>query len=162
MWYSSFYLTLTLTLTLGLVMKIILLLIFSFVTIGNVVKAQDYGNAFVEKVVSVYDGDTFRVNLIGYPPLIGENIAIRVNGIDTPEIRGKCAYEKELAKKARDYTRALLSEAKSIRLQNIERGKYFRIAADVYVDGINLGKRLINANLAYVYDAGKKQSWCNV
>lgn len=52
--------------------------------------AKDYGSMFVDEVISVYDGDTFRVNIKGYPDVIGENIAIRVNGIDTPEIRGKC------------------------------------------------------------------------
>ena len=31
--------------------------------------------------------------------MLGKNIPIRVNGVDTPEIRGKCDYEKNLAKK---------------------------------------------------------------
>jgi micrococcal nuclease len=61
--------------------------------------------------------------------LIGENIPIRVNRIDTPEIRGKCDYEKQLATKAREFTKAFLTDG-VIELRDIRRGKYFRIAAD--------------------------------
>ena len=72
--------------------KIIILSLLTFV-----VNAKDYGSVTVSKVISVYDGDTFRVSIKIYPPIVGENIAIRVNGIDTPEIRGKCPSEKVLA-----------------------------------------------------------------
>ena len=43
----------------------------------------------------------------------------------------------------------------------MERGKYFRIAADVYVDGESLGDMLIAAGVAVRYDGGKKtHKWC--
>ena len=43
----------------------------------------------------------------------------------------------------------------------MERGKYFRIAADVYVDGENLGDLLIEAGVAIRYNGGKKtHRWC--
>ena len=62
-------------------------------TVLGVFSAQappQYGTVTVSKVISVYDGDTFRVNIDSLPPIVGKNIAIRVNGVDTPEIRGKC------------------------------------------------------------------------
>jgi endonuclease YncB( thermonuclease family) len=59
--------------------------------------APQYGTVTVSKVISVYDGDTFRVDIDSLPPIVGKNIPIRVNGVDTPEIRGKCQYEKNLA-----------------------------------------------------------------
>jgi len=34
---------------------------------------------------------------------------IRLNGVDTPEIHGKCQYEKDLALKARDFVRKMLA-----------------------------------------------------
>lgn len=46
-----------------------------------------YGDAVVTKVISVYDGDTFRANIAGLPPIIGENMPIRLGSVDTPEIR---------------------------------------------------------------------------
>ena len=43
----------------------------------------------------------------------------------------------------------------------MERGKYFRVVADVIVDGENLGNMLIEAGVAIKY-IGKKKTyqWC--
>ena len=137
-------------------MKILLLLILLTFT----ATAKDYGSATVSEVISVYDGDTFRATIKNYPAIVGENIAIRVNGIDTPEIRGKCPSEKALAIKARDMARLMLNNAKVIELHNISRGKYFRIVADVFIDGVNLGDILLDAKLARRYSGKKKKGWC--
>jgi len=115
----------------------------------------------VSKVISVYDGDTFRVDIDSLTPIVGKNIPIRVNGVDTPEIRGKCEYEKNLALEARDFVRNKLAKAKDIKLTNPQRGKYFRIVANVTIDGISLAQELLDNKLAYSYDGGKKLSWCN-
>ena len=99
--------------------------------------------------------------LSGLHPIIGEKINIRVNGIDTPEIRGKCEKEKYDAKQAKEMVTDILKDAKQIELKNMERGKYFRIAADVMVDGENLADMLIEAGMAIRYDCGKKtHKWC--
>jgi len=119
-----------------------------------------YGTVTVSKVISVYDGDTFRGNIDSLPPIVGKNIPIRVNGIDTPEIRGKCQYEKDLALEARDFVRARLANAKEIKLTNLQRGKYFRVVANVVVDGVSLERELLDNKLAYEYSGGKKLSWC--
>jgi|TARA_Y100000389_G_scaffold187934_1_gene209880 endonuclease YncB( thermonuclease family) len=123
--------------------------------------ATEYGSVTVSKVISVYDGDTFRVNIGSLPPIVGKNIPIRLEGVDTPEIQGKCQYEKDLAIKARDFVRSKLDNAKEIMLNNLQRGKYFRIVADVTVDGVSLEKELLENELAYKYSGGKKSSWCN-
>ena len=79
-----------------------------------------YGDLVVEKYLSNYDGDTFRVDIPDVHPIIGQNIPIRLRGVDTPEIRGRCDEEKVLAIKARDFVRDLLANAESIVLQNID------------------------------------------
>jgi len=122
--------------------------------------APQYGTVTVSKVISVYDGDTFRVNIDSLPPIVGKNIPIRVNGVDTPEIRGKCQYEKNLALEARDFVRGKVANAKEIKLTNLQRGKYFRVVANVLVDGVSLEKELLDKELAYEYTDGKKLSWC--
>ena len=122
--------------------------------------ALQYGTVTVSKVISVYDGDTFRVNIDSLPPIVGKNIPIRVNGVDTPEIRGKCQYEKDLALKARDFVRGRLANATDIKLTNLQRGKYFRVVANVVVDGVSLEQELLDNKLAYRYDGGKKLNWC--
>ena len=125
------------------------------------IKERNYGNAIVSKVTSIYDGDTFRANLEGYPAIVGERIGIRINGIDTPEMRGKCSEEKALARKAKQATVAALRGAKKVELRNMKRGKYFRIVADVYVDGRSLAEDLLRSGLAVSYDGGTKtKEWC--
>ena len=123
--------------------------------------APEYGTVIVSRVISVYDGDTFRVDIDSLPPIVGKNIPIRLNGVDTPEIRGKCKYEKDLALEARDFVRNKLANAKEIKLTKLQRGKYFRVVADVYVDGVSLEQELLENKLAYKYSGGKKSSWCN-
>jgi micrococcal nuclease len=49
-------------------MKTIILL--SLLTFA--VTAQVNGSATVSKVISVYDGDTFRASIKNYPPIVGE------------------------------------------------------------------------------------------
>lgn len=122
---------------------------------------KNHGNLTVSEVTSIYDGDTFRANIKGLHPLIGERIGIRVAGIDTPEMRGKCKAEKELAQKAKQQTVSILRAAKNIELRNVKRGKYFRIVADVYADGKNLTSELIKRGLGVPYDGGTKaKNWC--
>jgi micrococcal nuclease len=123
--------------------------------------APEYGTVTVSRVISVYDGDTFRVDIDSLPPIVGKNIPIRLNGVDTPEIQGKCQYEKDLALKARNFVRSKLANAKVIKLTNLQRGKYFRVVADVMIDGDSLERELLENKLAYKYTGGKKSSWCN-
>jgi len=142
-------------------MKKLLLLLTLFLGVLSVQAAPEYGTVIVSRVISVYDGDTFRVDIDSLPPIVGKNIPIRLNGVDTPEIRGKCQYEKDLALEARDFVRNKLANAKEIKLNNLQRGKYFRMVANVMVDGVNLEQELLENELAYKYSGGKKSSWCD-
>ena len=141
---------------------LVLLLGLSTVTLhAEALSKKNYGDVVVTEVTSIYDGDTFRANIDSYPELLGYRIGIRVNGIDTPEMRGKCEKEKLLARKAKQFAVSALRSAKKVELRNMKRGKYFRIVADVYVDGKNLGDALISHKLAVPYDGGHKaKDWC--
>ena len=109
-----------------------------------------------------YDGDTITFNLSGLHPIISEKISIRVNGIDTPEIKGKCEKEKYDAKQAQQMVADILKDADQIVLRYMERGKYFRIAADVIVDGESLVDILVETGMAIRYDGGRKvKGWCS-
>ena len=124
-------------------------------------------------IVSCYDADTCRVNLPRSAfndnwayELFGHNIPIRVDGIDTPEIRGKCQKEKDLAYEARDLVRGLLDNAQTITLTiddnpNEVRGKYFRVVGRLIADGVDISDLLIQRQLAVLYDGGTKtKDWC--
>lgn len=125
------------------------------------VNANEYGNVTVEEVTSIYDADSFRVNIPSWPDIIGYRVPVRVSGIDAPELKGKCKEEKTAARLAKKRTVNLLRSAKVIELRNIQRGKYFRILADVYVDGNSLAEDLISNGLAVSYSGGKRINWCS-
>ncbi len=124
--------------------------------------AQDYGTAQVYTLIAVIDGDTFRADIVGWSPIVAENIRVRVRGVDSPEIRNsKCEKEKMLARKARSFTARLLWTAQKIELRAIERGKYFRLLADVVFDGQDLATALIESGHGRPYAGGKRHSWCD-
>ena len=117
------------------------------------------------KVIKVYDGDT--VTIASVLPNTTEPIyrfSIRLNGIDTPEIRGKTQEEKELAIQVRD---ALAEKiyGKMVELRNVGNEKYGRVLAEIYLDGENINQWLVDENFAVAYDGGKKHrpaSWGTV
>lgn len=122
--------------------------------------AAEFGTATVASVRTIYDGDTFRVNIGDWPAVVGESMPVRIKGIDTPELRGKCQSEKDAARVAKQFSVGRLREGKFIELRFIERDKYFRLLAEVWIDGVSLGEQLLNAGFAVPYDGGKKRVWC--
>jgi len=136
-------------------------LILPFLLLPTYSFANSFGDYQGAIYLQNYDSDTIRFDLPKYPPIAGDDIRVRVNGIDTPEIKGKCEKEKYDAQQAKEMVADILKDAEQIALKNMERGKYFRIAADVIVDGENLADMLIEAGMAIRYDGGKKtHKWC--
>lgn len=107
-------------------------------------------------LLSVYDGDTFKIDLNCQEEVLCKNISVRVRAIDCPEIKGKTEREKLLAQKAKNFTENFLKD-KTIVLENCERDKYFRLLCDVKADNKDLGENLLRAGLAYPYDGGSKK-----
>lgn len=108
------------------------------------------------KVIKVYDGDT--ITIASVLPNTTEPIyrfSVRLNGIDTPEIRGKTPEEKELAILARDelYNKIY---GKMVTLKNVGTEKYGRILADVYLEEENINEWLVSKEYAVRYDGGTK------
>jgi len=141
-------------------MKNILIILILFNSIIAASNAEDYSDVSVSRIIKVIDGDTFRVDINELPDIIGKNIRIRILGINAPEINGKCTFEKELAIKARDFVQILLDNADLVILKNLNRGNFFRLLAEVIVDGKDLGELLIANDLAVRYQGQKKLSWC--
>lgn len=143
-------------------------LLFVLALIPTIVLADaDYGSATVERVTSIYDADTFRADIAGWPPIIGERIPIRILNVNAPELRSRCdtenekQREKELAREAKQFTVETLRSAEHIELRELERGSFFRLIAEVYVDGESLGEKLMAAGLAIPYIEGQGgKAWC--
>lgn len=115
------------------------------------------------KYIKNYDGDTVTVEIPEVHPVIGKNISVRVLGIDTPEKNGTKPCEKAKARDAQRLVENLMKKAKHIELKNVDRDKYFRILAEVWVDNQSLADLLVKNKLAYPYNGGRKPSsisWC--
>lgn len=109
-------------------------------------------------VASVYDGDTFKINLNCSLAVYCEKVPVRVRGVDCPEIKGKTAKEKRLAQKAKAFTKEFLSNG-PVTLTDCGRDKYFRLLCDVTNgEDKDLARELIRRNLGYAYDGGKKSA----
>ena len=109
------------------------------------------------RVIKVYDGDTITIasKLPGLKNSPIYKFSVRLNGIDSPEIRGKNEDEKEMAHKARD----ALSErifGKDVFLKNVQTEKYGRLLCDVYLETENLNQWMIEERYAVAYDGGTK------
>ena len=67
-----------------------------------------------DQVVEVYDGDTFKINLPSEHPLFGDNLAIRIFGIDTPELKGSSDEVKHWRTKQRTARRSCCRKLKRL------------------------------------------------
>jgi len=139
----------------------IVCLFFCFISFACAAGNQCFGDFENVEYIRNYDGDTITVNIKDVHPLLGHEIRIRVRGIDCPEIRAKCDGEKELAKSAKDLVNRFCRRDLKMTLKNVQRDKYFRIVADVYILELNLRDILIKYNLAVPYDGGAKINWCD-
>ncbi len=112
------------------------------------------------KVIKVYDGDTFTVEAYPWPGLTAK-ASVRIDGVDTPEIRGKCDEEKKKAIEARNYVRSLIL-GEVVQLENVKHGKYAgRVVAEVILDGgENLAEKIIQQGLGREYHGGRREGWC--
>ena len=108
-----------------------------------------------------YDGDTITFHIPNVHEIL-ETMSIRVRGIDTPELRSQDECERELAYRAKERVQYIMSKARRIELRNAQPGKYFRIVANVIVNGRYLSRRLIKEEFAIPYDGGSKTpvDWC--
>ena len=136
-------------------LKILLLIMLSTSLFSKEIIYQDFA---IRSIVSVYDGDTFRVNLLCKEPLLCSNIPIRIFGINTPERRGGSGTdtEKRKAKIAQKYTYKFLKNSR-VRLVNCFRGKYFRLVCNVKSElNEDISDYLINTGYAVPYFGGTK------
>ena len=115
------------------------------------------------KVVSVYDGDTFKALVpIGDAFL---KLAIRVNGIDSPEVRARrnnalAPLEKQAALAVRDRVAELLDQQETV-ICPLAWDKYGgRLLADCWLpSGESLSEWLLQRGLVKAYHGARKQPW---
>lgn len=113
------------------------------------------------RVTNVVDGDTLDVRAKVW---LGHEVSVlvRVLGIDTPELRGKCAAEIEKARAAQAFVLGLVPLESLVVLNKVQSDKYAgRVDAEVELpDGRVLAELVIAAGHARPYSGGQRQGWC--
>jgi micrococcal nuclease len=118
------------------------------------------GLEITAKCISVYDGDTINVifKVPGFENTPTEGYfkhRLRLDGIDTPEIRGGSDAEKLRAVESRDFLRDIILH----KYINIKLGiydKYGRALATIFHNNININELLLEKNFAVPYNGGTK------
>jgi len=111
-------------------------------------------------VIKVYDGDTLTLGF--YHQSDGEptRISCRIDGIDTPELRGSSDDEKKLALEAKEYlSDVTLGEV--VTIINPGKEKYGRVLCDLSTDELPSVSyyMLENPRICKPYDGGTKAQW---
>lgn len=93
----------------------------------------------------IFDGDTFSAQVF-LEPTVKITVRVRLINIDTPEIKGACRREKDLAQRAKSRLMELIPRGTVVELGNIKDDKYLgRINANVFLpDGRDVGLILID------------------
>jgi endonuclease YncB( thermonuclease family) len=128
--------------------------------IGVSLADQRMPGPIMAQVVRVVDGDTLEIDARIWP---GQSVRtlVRVLGVDTPELRGKCENERDLALKAKNFLVQRLVGGE-VQLRLIDFDKFGgRMLAQVWAaQGSDLAASLIASGLARPYQGGPRQSWC--
>jgi len=114
------------------------------------------------KVTRVVDGDTVEIIVDFLPKELGNNLYIRVWGVDTPEKgwRAKSEREAQLGLSATQFTKDLIKNSKDIKIQVIAWDKFGgRILGDLIIDGKSLRQQLLDNGYAREYYGTKKEEW---
>lgn len=111
------------------------------------------------RVIKVYDGDT--ITIASKVPNLKYSLiykfSVRLNGIDSPEIKSNNKNEKIIAIKARNALSDKILN-KDVYLKNVKTEKYGRLLCDVYLDKENINNWMIKEKYAVNYNGGTKKS----
>jgi len=122
------------------------------------VQAREEGPEMDAKVVSVVDGDTIKVRLLGRMPQYFRAQLVRLRHCDAPEMRDTRPDMAALAREAKAFVEDRIHPGMHLTLRDIGRDKYGgRLLADITVGRENLCRALIKAGLAKPYEGGRKE-----
>ena len=123
------------------------------------VASAGFDGPVTAQVVRVIDGDTFEAAAQIW---LGEavDVHVRIDGIDAPELHGKCPEERERAAAARDYLANRIGDGQ-VQLSQVRYDKYGgRVDAVVRDAGGDVGTAMIRKGYARPYSGGRRGGWC--
>jgi micrococcal nuclease len=113
------------------------------------------------QVMRVIDGDTIEVRARIW---LGQEVEIKVrlDGADAPELKGRCAAERQRAQEARAFVERRIG-GQPVALSDVRYDKFgARVVARVAdASGANLSDALVARGLAHPYDGkAHRAPWC--
>lgn len=93
------------------------------------------------KVVSIGDGDTLRVR-----NQQGQAVTIRLGCVDAPELK-----QNPWGQKSKARLQQLLPVGQAVQVRSIERDKYKRLVAEIFVNNRSVNLRMVQEGQAVVY-----------
>ncbi|MFS8159335.1 MAG: thermonuclease family protein [Candidatus Roizmanbacteria bacterium] len=112
------------------------------------------------KVYDVHDGDTVHVLLaFGNQPV---KFAIRILGIDTPEVRageGRLPQEKIAGLKARDYLKSILIGQVQVKIHDWDKYGGRLLGDIILLNGQSVSQVMLDSGYGKPYHGEKKQTW---
>jgi len=129
--------------------------------LDSVDKLLEPAEVFIPARISrIIDGDTVEIVFL-HGGTIPTKIAIRIDGVDTPELRGKTDLEKRAAVFVKEKVEELLNDQKTIEVKFIKWDKYGnRIVGDILCNQEHyLSHFLLLNGYAQVYNGRRKDQW---
>lgn len=135
-------------------------MIFLIFFCHSVVAAEIFAGPVEARVLRIIDGDTFLAEAQVWP---GHNVrtAVRIRGIDAPEMRSSCQAEKKAARRSRAVLARLIGDG-PVMISAIGGAKYYgRVLADVAdANGRPVAARMLGLGMARPYHGGKREAFC--
>ena len=106
------------------------------------------------EVLRVVDGDTVDVRIdLGFN--VWHKCRVRLVGINAPESRTRNLEEKKRGLAAKQWLIDRL-EYQEVEMQSHGTGKYGRVLGELFVEGVNINKLMVEKGHATEYDGGKR------
>lgn len=121
---------------------ILLICLFCCHGLAAAVQAPAVSSCRVAEIISMRKADSFTCRIADFPGIGPVRLRVTIRDVSP------LPPDTDAAKKAVEFTADKLNSAKSVILRNIEMGSYFRVTADVKVNGLDLANALIAAGLA--------------
>lgn len=141
-----------------LIKSALILVLLGF--LSSLASAAFYGPYGVTSATAI-DGDTLRADVHIWPDQVAD-VAIRVRGVDTPELKSQNPCERELAVRAKAFTESWISANGPIVVGAVTPDKYAG-RYDAVVTGLggkSLADALIAAGHGRPYSGGARTPWC--
>lgn len=117
-------------------------------------------------VFRVLDGDTFLFTAYPFPEVVIRG-TLRMDGVDTPELKGRCSEEKKKAAEATAFLKNAIEANKGrvtlhvVGLVGSDGGGFGRYRAVAKVKGNSLSDMMIEKGHARVNRGEARKSWCD-